>query len=74
MKRYFEKFNFNVVDKNYCDNIISKCLDPYNESSQNQMYAKGSFNNKQGQRGFRVLGIDNPRDTDGEYEKARLKV
>lgn len=38
------------------------------------MYAKGAFNNKMGQRGFRVLGIDNPINTNLEYEKARLKI
>lgn len=28
MKSYYDKFNFNVVDRNYCENIIAKCVDP----------------------------------------------
>lgn len=38
------------------------------------IYAKGGFNNKLGMRGYRVLGIDQPRDVQGEYEKARVQV
>ncbi|KAL4434937.1 hypothetical protein ABPG74_017693 [Tetrahymena malaccensis] len=74
MQKYYDQFKFNVVDKNYCNKIIDQCTDIGKEYSNNKIYAKGAFNNKLGQRGFRCLGIDEIKDTNQEYERAKLKI